>query len=304
MKIQSLDTGFNIYHQNRNNTAVNFTSFAYKPGAKLSIRNFNPLKLHMNKFFERSLLISRLRFQELSPELTPYTHEVSVGKSYAWDINKDNRKKYLMVLHGAGQNISNLQSLYKEVINKTSFAVFAPEYSGFGKNPPSIISAMSLDNDTDAALKYLTEKKKVNHKDIYVMGHSLGGFIATQLVQKNNDIGRMILVCPLESLRNRSVNYNIASGRNSSKFTTYLFKHFGFLMNSLNKTVRTDYFIKKINVPTDIIHAKNDSILNYSSSKNLALNCKNLNGLYLPDSGGHGMDISKIDIITSLLSRN
>ena len=93
MKIQSLNTGFNIYHQNRNNTAVNFTSFAYKPGAKLSIRNFNPLKLHMNKFFERSLLISRLRFQELSPELTPYTHEVSVGKSYAWDINKDNRKK-------------------------------------------------------------------------------------------------------------------------------------------------------------------------------------------------------------------
>lgn len=301
MRVQAQYTSYNCYNRKLayQNIPVNFASYKYAPGAKHSIKTLNPAILYMNKIFERSLIISRKRIQSIMPELKPYTEEIPLGKSYALDINKDNRKKYLVVLHGAGQNVSNLQPLYKEVLDKTEFGILAPEYRGFGKNKPDIISTDSFLEDTQQALDYLTEKKEINPQNICIMGHSLGGFIAARLVHKNDNLGHLILVCPIDSLSQNSVN--IGSNKNMPKLVIYLLKHFNFIRNSINKIVQTNNYIKKINTPIDIIHSKDDRTINYSSSQNIAANCKKLNSFHMPESGGHGIDSSKIDIITSLL---
>ena len=36
-----------------------------------------------------------------------------------------------MIMHGFSHNVSSLQDLYSAVINKTDYAVLAPEYYGF-----------------------------------------------------------------------------------------------------------------------------------------------------------------------------
>lgn len=307
MKIASVQLYHNKFQQRQNHTEANspsFRAYSYNPGAKIGINRLNPVTTYVSKVFERTLAVSRIRIKEEIPEIKPYTREVLIGKSYAWDINKDNRKKYLMVLHGVGQNISNLQTLYKEVLEKTPYAILAPEYQGFGKNKPAKISSKTLLKDTQAALDYLTHEKDIRPEDISVVGHSLGGFIAAQLVRKNNDLNRLIMVCPLESFRQNSVNIETTFDNNMPKWLGYVLKNMEFLRMPLNRVIKTNYFVKKINVPVDIIHAKDDKVINYISSEKLASHCKNLSSLNIAENGGHRLDLSKINMITSILSRN
>ena len=36
-------------------------------------------------------------------------------------------------MHGLTQNVTNLQNVYENIVNRTGYAVLAPEYRGFGK---------------------------------------------------------------------------------------------------------------------------------------------------------------------------
>ena len=284
---------------------VNFTGYTYASNAsKFSLNTLNPINMYINKIFERSLMASRRRIQTVISEIAPYQKEIPLGESYAWDINKGNRKKYLLVLHGTSQNISNLQSLYGEVIKNTKFAIFAPEYRSFGKNKPSIVSAKTFDEDTQNAINYLEKEKRVKPKDIYVLGHSFGGFAATQLVSKNPDLGKLILVSSIDSLKHESVDIDKSLRNKTSKFITFLFKHFSFLRRSLSEVFKTNNLLKNIDTPVEIIHSKNDRLIKVQSSQNLASMCKNLEGLHILDSGGHGLGSSKIETIVEILRRN
>lgn len=312
MKIQPY---YNTYTYNRSyrrnpaplkytNSAVSFGA-AYQFNTKTSkhiLDQINPINIYINKIFERSLIASRRRIQQAIPELAPHLKELSLKDTYAWDINKDNRQKYLVVLHGTSQNISNLQFLYKNVLQKTNYAILAPEYRSFGKNKPHIVSQKTFAEDTQAALDYLEKEKNIKPQNICVLGHSFGGFAATQLINNNPDIGRLILVSSIDSLEHETVNIDNSLRNKTSKFITFLFKHFKFLRASLTNVCKTNNLLKNIDTPVDIIHSKNDRLIKPQSSRNLASLCKNLDELYILDSGGHGLESNKIDVITSILS--
>ncbi len=304
MKIQTQNLYYKPYNYNtRLNNQPGFKSYAYNPVKKVSFSNFNPVILYVNKLFERSLEASRRRIQSVSPKLLPYTKEVTLTKSYGWDINKDDRKKYLIALHGTSQNISNLQNLYEAVLEKTPYAILAPEFRGFGKNKPAVVSEKSFIEDTSAALDYLKKEKGIKPQDVCVLGHSFGGFAASKLVQKNPDLGRLILVSSIDSLEHETVNIEKGTRNKVPKFVRFLFKHFKILRLPLTRLFRINDCLKDIKAPVDIIHSKNDFLIKPESAKNLASKCPNLSSLTILESGGHGMDSGKIDTIVSILSR-
>lgn len=252
--------------------------------------------------FERSLSASRRRVISVCPELENYTQEIQLANTYAWDINSDNRKKYVMILHGTGQNISNLQLLYKVIIQKTDYAILAPEYRGFGKNKPTKISPETFLADTTNALNYLKNKKSIKLDDITLIGHSFGGFAASQLANKNQGFEHLILVSTFDSLSPNVINFKKATKGQSSKMLELLFKHIDFLKKSLDGVFNSNRCIKKLNTPVSIVHSVNDKLVNVKSSENLASMCKNLKGEYYLPTGGHTMDKTKIDMLVKILN--
>lgn len=302
MKIQPQSSYYRPYnYNNRHCNQTVFKSYTFNPKSKISFANLNPVTLYVNKLFERSLEASRRRIQKVSPKLFPYTKEITLTKSYAWDINKDDRKKYLIALHGTSQNISNLQALYEAVIEKTPFAVFAPEFRGFGKNKPAVVNEKTFIEDANTSLNYLKKEKGIKPEDVFVLGHSFGGFAASKLAQKNPDLGRLILVSSIDSLEHETVNFEKGTRNKLPKAIRFLFKHFKILRRPLVKLFRTNNCLKDVNIPVDIIHSKNDSLIKPESSRNLAAKCKNLSSLTILDLGGHGMESKKIDTVVSIL---
>ena len=292
----------NLYISNINNKNykqdINFKS-------NVSVGKIKPMinpNAAMNEFLARTMKLSRLRFQEILPELKNATNEIAFdfkkSKSYALEINPDNRNKFVVVLHGLGQNITNLQPLYESIIKNTNYAVVAPEYRGFGKNLPTKITEKSLLEDTQAAINYL-KKKGVNPSDICIVGHSLGGYLASNLALANPDVSKLILVSSAESITNKSIDdVNISI----PKFAKYLIKHAPILQGQRYRHVNTAKNLKKIDMPVYIIHSQNDRVIKSNVAQHLAESCKNLQSVEILTSGGHALDQAKISKIIDSLS--
>ena len=202
-----------------------------------SLNRINPVNIYLNKLLDRSLCISRRRDCSLIPELKNITKEVNIGKTYGWDINPNNSKKYLVFLHGASQNITLNQELYKSIIDKTNYAVLAPEYRSFGKTKEKIFTISNLKEDTNSVYTYLTKDKNIKPKNIIVVGHSFGGYVAAQMTKSHQNISKLILVAPIDSFENGSINFERGLKNKIPKWVTFLFKNFAFLRKKTYNSV-------------------------------------------------------------------
>lgn len=264
----------------------------------------NPIKYQVDKIFDRSLTASRWRITPIANDLQPHFKEIPLRAknvdTYAYDITNENgASKYVLMLHGLGQNISALQPLFRQIITQTDYSVLAPEYRAFGKNPPATISDETFLADTQAALDYLVKDKEINPQDICVIGHSFGGFTASQLVKKNPDIGRLILVAPLDNFGDEMVRSSVV--KHVSPFALKLLRHISFLRAYLRNLFNTKKELKKSTVPVDIIHSMNDKVISYKTAQYLAESSLNLQGMHLLKTGGHIMEEKKIAAIIALL---
>lgn len=236
----------------------------------------------------------------------PITKEVFIPvkkeQIQALDINQDNRKKYILFLHGTGQNITHFQSLYKNIVQNSNYAVFTPEYRGFGSNSPADVSVKPLLEDASSALKYLKKEKGITNQDIILLGHSFGCNVATNLALKNQDLKEMILISPINSFK-EDMDIKQALGKNVPKYAIFLLENIAFLSKNLENLYGIGDKIQKAQVPTDIIHSKSDILVNYNSSQKLADNANNFKSLNLLESGSHIIDSDKINVVTNILQK-
>ena len=276
-----------------------FRGVTYTPPDKFSFSNFNPIILYMNKLFGKSLELARRRIHKVSEYLEPRLWEVPIGKTYAWDINGEDRQKYVIVLHGTGQNITNLQHLYEAILQNTSYAVLAPEFQGFGKNQSAKIGPKTFLEDSVAAFEYLNSQG-IPARNITILGHSLGGFAAAQLAEKYPNAERLIMVSSIDKL-SESLNSQGTIKKRFPPFIAFLFKTFSFLKSPLDNLFRTHDCLKKLEMPVDIIHSKRDTLVSSTASESLAQYCKNLHSLKFLDDNYHGIDATKVSEIVSIL---
>lgn len=267
-----------------------------------SLYNLNPVNYQAKKLFVRSQEASRHRIQEVIPQLQPYTKEVKVGKSYAWDINPNDRKKYLVVLHGASQNISNLQTLYKSVAENTEYAILAPEYSSCGKNPKCDLTEQILTDDINNAIKYL-EAKNIKTSDVSVLGHSFGSFLAAKATKEHPDLEKLILVAPVASFDPQIINFRALSKNKLPNFVKFLLVNCKILRRSLRKVLNTEKYVRETDIPVDIIHSKYDNVINVESAFKLSDMCKKLDIMHILPNSNHIMDKAKINAVVVALNK-
>ena len=290
-------------------------NYRYNPsfqGGLKSLNDLNPISRYSDRYFRRAAQESRKFIKQIIPELKDNldiiplrsTKKITIS---AWDIKPNNSDQYVLFLHGMAQNVSNYQNLYKQV-NKQNIGIFAVEYRGYGANHQANFSEDKLRHDVEVAYKYLTEKKGIKPENITVIGHSLGGALATNFASNHPDIKSLILICPIVNAA--KIGEKFALNKTLGEGIPPSVKNFTNKIKPLNwlYSLRLSSLLKmKSNkVPTYIIQSKNDVVTPLGSARTLAKVAKRqgfLQDIQVLESGGHMVDSNKVSIIGEFLDR-
>ena len=286
-----------ITRQNQYNTS-------YKGGLK-SLNALNPISYYANSYFKRSAKISNKNLMPISDSLTGKIKKIKLGKISAWDINPENSKDYIFFLHGMSQNVSNYQAVYETAL-KNKKAVFAVEYRSYGENKPARISEDKLRNDVEKAYNFLTDKKNINPENITVIGHSMGGALATNFASKHKDIKALILLSPIRSMTyiGKKFFLNKTLGIGIPPRINKLMNIIKPLKWLLNLRFNSQKKIKQVEAPTYIMQSKNDSVTLLNGARKLAKTAREkgiLKDFILFPLGGHKVDSKKIEALDKIL---
>ena len=272
----------------------------------IRFKEYNPAYRFCMKLFERSIVASRRRFSPPIDALRGKLDEVKIPLNsqksiLAYDINPDNADKYVVFFHGSSQNITNSQTLYKEIL-EAKYAVLAPEYSGFGKNKPIAANELTLDADIKATIEYI-RKKNIKPENLGIIGHSLGSYAAMKTAEQIPEAKFVILVSPVNSLIFEMENILKHRKFKIPKIFQFLCKSCPGLLNPLEKVFRTEERIAASKIPLYIIHSANDNLIPVKSSKALAMHSKYLMELSILKDGGHRLDKAKLMPVRGILDK-
>ena len=284
---------------------------AFQGGLK-SLNEINPISRYSDIYFKKVAQESRKRIENIIPELEGKISVIGMKSSKkttisAWDINPSKSEHYILFLHGMSQNVSNYQKLYRNIIQK-NIGVFAVEYRGYGANHPARFSEDKLRHDVNVAYSYLVKNKGIKPENITVIGHSMGGALATNFASTHPNIKSLILVSPIVNAakigEKFALNKTLGEGIPVRiKRLTEKFKPLNWLyslrLSSLEK-------MKTNKVPTYIIQSRNDVVTPIGPARTLAKVAKRrgtLQELTEVNSGGHFVNEEKVNIISRFLDK-
>jgi len=163
---------------------------------------------------------------------------------HAWWLQApDPRAPVVLYLHGARWNLTGSVSRI-ERWRSLGFAVLAVDYRGFGQSTDVAPTEAYAYEDAEAAWDYLA--KIAPGRPRYIVGHSLGGAIATELARRRADASGLVLEATFTSVRDMIEQ-----------------SPWGFLPVGLILTQQFDTLAKipEVHVPVLIAHGTRDSIV-------------------------------------------
>ncbi|MRH99563.1 alpha/beta fold hydrolase [Kriegella sp. EG-1] len=183
-------------------------------------------------------------------------------------FKQEKPKGIIIYCHGNTGQIDVWGKWGEELSNRYGYDVVVWDYRGFGKSIGKRRQQRMLD---DGLLFYEYSREYFNDDQIVTYGRSLGGFFATHIVKKNNK-GRLVLEStPLSLLKIAQQKYPFLPSK-------YLLKY--RFQNNQN--------IKKITVPTFIIHGTSDELIPYENGEVLFnLSSATTKKLYTIEGGDH-----------------
>ena len=168
-----------------------------------------------------------------------------------WWPNADPEAPVVYYLHGVRWNLTgHLRRM--EQLRAFGFSVFAIDYRGFGKSSDLVPSEASSYEDAEAAWEYLG--RLAPGKPRLIVGHSLGGVIATELAARRPEAAGLVLEATLTSVSDMVAN------------TTW-----SFLPVDLILTQRFDALkrIPEVKVPLVIVHGTRDAVVPFAMGEKL-----------------------------------
>ena len=149
----------------------------------------------------------------------------------------------VLYLHGARWNLTGSVSRI-ERWRELGFAVLAVDYRGFGESTDVAPTEALAYEDAEAAWDYLARMAPGRKR--YIVGHSLGGAIATELARRRDDASGLVLEATFTSVRDMIDQ-----------------SPWGFLPVGLILTQNFDTLSKigEVKVPVLITHGTRDSIV-------------------------------------------
>ena len=116
-----------------------------------------------------------------------------------WFPSVLNPKAQILFLHGNGENISTHSGLVYW-LTQHQYDVFIFDYRGYGKSAGKAQIEGVID-DIQSAREYV-ESRQAEHKNLFVIGHSLGASLGIyNLAHHRNNVDGIILVSPFSDYR-------------------------------------------------------------------------------------------------------
>ena len=101
-------------------------------------------------------------------------------------------KKAVLVIHGFAGGVYDEEKLINYLQLNKSFDVFSYTLPGHEKN----LSKVNYEDCMDKSIEQVEWLIQNNYKTIYVIGHSMGGVIASFLATKYKQIKKIVLAAP------------------------------------------------------------------------------------------------------------
>lgn len=182
-------------------------------------------------------------------------HWVKVGegqKLHGWFLESpDPKAPVLLYLHGARWNLTGSATRI-ERWRRLGFSVLAVDYRGFGRSDNVAPTEAYAYEDAEAAWNYLAQLAP--GKPRFIVGHSLGGAIATELARRHPEAAGLVLEATFTSVQDM-VDQSA----------------WGFLPVSLILTQKFDTLSKlpDVKMPVLITHGTRDSIVPFAMGERL-----------------------------------
>ena len=182
------------------------------------------------------------------------------------------RKKAILLIHGFVGGNYDYENLPNELQLYRNFDVFTFTLPGHEK---TVVKGVKYQEWLDASVEKIKFLIENNYKEIYLIGHSMGGVIATYLASKYTEVKKLVLVAPaFRYFYFKDGKINIKNITSTIKNVPDLFKNMGrekvverikktpvATMLEFTKLVDTcQSSIKKVTCPVLIIHGMNDKV--------------------------------------------
>lgn len=101
-------------------------------------------------------------------------------------------RKAILIVHGFAGGVYDEELLANYLETYSNFDVFTFTLTGHGKK----VTKIKYENWIDCADKEIEKIIDFGYKNIYVIGHSMGGVIACHLADKYKEVKRVVLAAP------------------------------------------------------------------------------------------------------------
>ena len=226
------------------------------------------------KFFEKRI--------EINPLVKSYTKEdfdlldtkITINDDkdtivgYLYNQEKYNNKKLIIFCHGYGVT---KEAYIQDVgfLCQNKYQVFLYDSLGVGESSSEIKGFGSYLKSADKVLNYFMTNDLYKNKDIYVVGHSIGGLSAGSLVKKYPNIKGVCLLAPALSI------YNIFESRVNKKLISKMITHVDNVKTKYSK-ISLDDTLSNYSGKVLVIQSDDDNVINTKYVKEKLSNIANI----------------------------
>ncbi|AGC01951.1 Alpha/beta hydrolase family protein [Acanthamoeba polyphaga moumouvirus] len=185
-------------------------------------------------------------------------------------------KKYIVFSHGNASDIYSMFTYLRQLSNDLNVGILAYDYVGYGLSREEKPSEQKCYDSIETVINFLLDEYKLDKKNIYLVGQSLGTGIVMDYVSKNEWDTPIIIISPYKSICR--VVLDTSCVRPIDKFRT------------INK-------LGDITCPVKIFHGENDQLINISHAKEIYENLfdQSFEPVWLPNTD-HNDILEKITI--------
>lgn len=205
-------------------------------------------------------------------------------------------RKAILLIHGYAGGTYDMEPLANYLERNSKFDVYSFTLPGHQKR---LFKSEKYADWIDASEEMLKKVKSYGYKDIYIVGHSMGGVIASYLASKYSYVKKLVLASPAfryiineDDAGTFSLlkgSFGVAVKADKEELVTRFLKLPISSVNEFKKLV-SEYkkFIEDVNIPVLIVHGNEDELVPYASSYDLIDKIKSKNKkLYIVDKATH-----------------
>ena len=192
-------------------------------------------------------------------------------------------RKAIVIIHGFTGNLYDNEYLMNYLEEESMYDVYAETLPGHNKDRFSDATEEDWKESIDNIMNRLINK---GYKTIYVIGHSMGGVLASYAASKYPEIKKIVFVNAAFDYFNFKQNKDDFKEKDFSKYARVFQKVVRtspFMVNEFRKLINeSDEFLKGVNCDALILRSENDGIIPKEAADKIYDNI-NSNNKYITD---------------------